>query len=205
LKAQGSAAKANGKQQAEKAVLKAELASSGSVALLKSLKKWDVFRGFFTRDATLLTTPSVPRDIAKLTQQLAEKGTSVNYGSSSLSVAHWLSRVRGGSTGAGMQLGFDVMQRLLLSPLGTLVPDVAKDPASMFQLGLTDEANPPPDLPLQAPDHTCFPRAFTFNAAPINGSIRSAIMQSTSLPYYYILSAQMQVAISDHLSSYFQF
>lgn len=66
----------------------------------------------------------------------------------------------------------------------------------MFQLGLTDEASPPANLPLQAPDHTCFSRAFTFNAAPINGSIRSAIMQSTSLPYYYILSAQMQVTIS---------
>ncbi len=94
-----------------------------------------------------------------------------------------------------MQLGFDVMQRLLLSPPSTQVAAITKDPASMFQLGLTDEANPPGNLPLQAPDHTCFSRAFTFNAAPINGSIRSAIMQSTFLPYYYILSSQMQVMI----------
>jgi hypothetical protein len=136
------------------------------------------------------------RDVTKLTQQLAENGAPIVYGSSSLSVAHWLSRLRGGGKGTGMQLGFDVMQRLLLSPPWTHVPAITKDPASMFQLGLTDEASPPTNLPLQAPDHTCFSRAFTFNAAPINGSIRSAIMQSTSLPYYYILSAQMQVTIS---------
>ena len=87
------------------------------------------------------------------------------------------------------------MQRLLLSSPRAPVPAIIKDPASMFQLGITDEASAPAELSLQAPGHTCFSRAYTFNASPINGSIRSAIMQSTPLPYYYILCAQMQVVI----------
>jgi hypothetical protein len=92
------------------------------------------------------------------------------------------------------------MQQLLLSSPTALLPAIIKDSASMFQLGLTDEANAPAALSLQAPDHTCFLRAYSFNASPINGSVRSAIMQSTPLPYYYILCAQMQVIFSPRVT-----
>lgn len=107
-----------------------------------------------------------------------------------------------------MQLGIDAMQRLLLSPANSSLPALTKDPASMLHLGLTDEANPAHALSsssVHAPDHNCFSRAFTFNACPINGSIRSAITQSVSLPYYYILCAQMQVHfLHSHLRIHFK-
>jgi hypothetical protein len=118
------------------------------------------------------------------------------YKSCSLGVEYWLARVRAGGRG-GVQLGIDVMQRLLLSPANSSLPALTKDPASMLHLGLTDEANPAhtwsPSSVHHAPDHSCFSRAFAFNACPISGSIRSAITQSVALPYYYILCAQMQV------------
>jgi hypothetical protein len=147
------------------------------------------------RPSRLLTLfPCAIRDTTKLTHQLLENGAPVIYESCSLSVAHWLSRVKAGSRGDGMQLAFDVLQRLLLSPPDALVPAIVKDSASMFHLGLTDEANASAELSAHAPDHECLTRAYNFNASPINGSVRSAIMQSAPLPYYYILCSRMQVA-----------
>jgi hypothetical protein len=88
------------------------------------------------------------------------------------------------------------MQRLLLSPPKVPLPPITKDLASMLHLGLTDECANFAESSLSAssyaPDQTCFARAFSFNACPINGSVRSAIMQDTPLLYYYILCSQMQ-------------
>jgi hypothetical protein len=133
-------------------------------------------------------------DALKLNQQLDELGAAVVYRTHSLSVVHWLSRIKAGSSSGCMQLGFDIMQRLLGSPSDSPLPAITKDPASTFHLGLTDEAKPPAaSCAFHAPDHTCLARAYTFCASPINGSVRSAIMQAASLHYYYVLCSRMQV------------
>ena len=113
-----------------------------------------------------------------------------------MGVAHWLARVRAGDHGGGMELSIDAIQRLLQSPLDAPLPAITKDSASLFHLGLTDEAQQYAESlsmsSFHAPDHSCLTRAFSFNASPINGSVRSAITQAASLPHYYLLCAQMQ-------------
>ena len=95
-----------------------------------------------------------------------------------------------------MELSIDAIQRLLQSPLDAPLPAITKDSASLFHLGLTDEAQQYAESlsmsSFHAPDHSCLTRAFSFNASPINGSVRSAIMQDAPLLYYYILCSQMQ-------------
>jgi hypothetical protein len=150
---------------------------------------------FCIRERIFLSHPlmRIIRDVARVKQQLAERGSPVEYAPHSIGAGHWLSRLKGGSKGGGMQLGFDVMQRLLLSPPKVPLPPITKDLASMLHLGLTDESSIFAEASLShAPDQTCFARAFSFNACPINGSVRSAIMQDAPLLYYYILCSQMQ-------------
>jgi hypothetical protein len=185
------------KQQREKAVEhRVALGDAGTLAL-KSLRKSDACLVTLSAFEVVSSWIFLIRDVEELRQQLNDASSDpVVYKSHSLAVAHWLSRVRTGGNGGSMQLGLDAMQRLLLSPVDKPLPSITKDPASMLHLGLTDEASQHvgslSSSSSHAADHTCFTRAFSFNASPVNGSVRSAITQATFLPYFYLLCAQMK-------------